>query len=544
MAKIKLNYAKEADIGNIATINDVGSITFSERGIRVGIGGSYILYDGMSHENYNKKILIDFLTFPENPNTDDKYVDPNGKEWTYDGTKWQPSSGQNGDKYIDKTTGKEYYYVDGKWLNYGATGGINNSGGNTGGGTVGGTDGTIKIEDNTLYTVMINDSLLSVTTSIDSLISHDNLAINKTQEQLLSWVFNGDESIPFVSNLAIVYQGNILGYIEHRSTNNYLQAKVVNTELTLQEWLATQGTEIQNNYDLMFVYPRIGIKITRDLGMLRIDYTRVQNAEGFDYSAFQSGYEADGTTPIYKDLLMVSVNGGKIKDGRYYSYPNGSVFAWQFSENRPLSSQLPYISAKNGIAMLRRGESYTMMTCWAMRFIGCIYALVAKKFSFLNQKQYGFPEYEFQTHTYGLFYDNVNKQVYFDKTPANCFKMTAATNAENLDIMKQLATPIDFDIATIGFDLTSPDGRYYAIEFYTSDNAPNNNNDFALWPSKVYASSSQWTDNGAALDREGGGLRFINDSAYFCPYSNSFYPAFAVYRSTVAFQLLRNQPTS
>lgn len=102
MATLKINFTKEAELANVATLNDIGALTFSERGVRVGIGnGANILYDGMSHENFLKSILLD-----TEPKTD-----------LYEGR-----------QYVNKTDGKLYVYYNNKWNELTPTT-INNGGG-------------------------------------------------------------------------------------------------------------------------------------------------------------------------------------------------------------------------------------------------------------------------------------------------------------------------------------------------------------------------------------------------------------------------------
>lgn len=92
---------KESDIGaTITNTKDEGVITFTDRGIYVGLdGNSKILYDGMSHENFLNSMLLDSAPI------DNLY---------------------EGKQYINKTDGKLYVYFNNQWN---AISGGDNSGG-------------------------------------------------------------------------------------------------------------------------------------------------------------------------------------------------------------------------------------------------------------------------------------------------------------------------------------------------------------------------------------------------------------------------------
>lgn len=92
---------KEAD--KPTNINDEGVVTFTERGIYVGLdGANKVLYDGMSHEQFMNKLLLDSAP------VDNLY---------------------EGRQYINKTDGCLYVYYNQKWNKI--------SGEATGGGGVG-----------------------------------------------------------------------------------------------------------------------------------------------------------------------------------------------------------------------------------------------------------------------------------------------------------------------------------------------------------------------------------------------------------------------
>lgn len=94
---------KESDIGTtITNSKDEGVITFTDRGIYVGLdGNSKILYDGMSHENFLNSMVLDTA-----PTTD-----------LYEGR-----------QYINKTDGKLFVYYNSQWN---AISGGSSSGGET-----------------------------------------------------------------------------------------------------------------------------------------------------------------------------------------------------------------------------------------------------------------------------------------------------------------------------------------------------------------------------------------------------------------------------